>query len=66
MVPQDLMPVNMAALKLGVSREVAVRLIQRRELPGALVAGRWLVEHGAVEKYLSGRAQPGEASHGGA
>jgi len=40
MVGQGMIPVNVAALKLGVSREVAVRLIQRREIPGTLVGGR--------------------------
>jgi excisionase family DNA binding protein len=52
-ITDGMIGVSMAALKLGVSREVAVRLIQRRELPGALVAGRWLVEPTAVEAYLA-------------
>jgi hypothetical protein len=66
MVGQGMIPVNVAALKLGVSREVAVRLIQRREIPGTLVAGRWLAEASALDKYLSSRAEQGGAGHGGA
>jgi len=65
MVGQGMIPVNVAALKLGVSREVAVRLIQRREIPGTLVGGRWLAEAGAVERYLLGRAERGELGHFG-
>jgi hypothetical protein len=43
MMPEDLIPVSAGALILGCSRERLIRSIQRREIPGELREGRWLV-----------------------
>ena len=43
-----LISASQAAALIGCSKEVLVRKIQRGDLPGRLVAGRWLAEGGYI------------------
>jgi excisionase family DNA binding protein len=47
-----------AARMLGVSRDVAMRLLTTRVLDGELVGGRWLLERTSVERERERRGEP--------
>ena len=47
-----------AALRLGVSREAAIRLVQRGLLEGGKQLDRWYTTLESVERYLAEDATP--------
>lgn len=44
----DHIPLSQAAIRLGVTREVALRRLMRGELAGRLIGGRWMVDPSSV------------------
>jgi len=55
-------PAPIAAQKAGVSREVLVRAVQRRELDGRCIDGRWVVSAASLAEFIQDR----RADQGGA
>lgn len=49
-------PVAEAAVRLGLTREQIIRLIQRRKLEGGLRGGRWFATAQSVEQLVRERA----------
>ncbi|MHB1095566.1 MAG: hypothetical protein ACYC3F_05275 [Gemmatimonadaceae bacterium] len=49
-------PLAVAALRLGVTREVALRRLMRGELKGIQIGGRWMVDPASLLQLLA-RAQ---------
>lgn len=45
-----LIPATEYAIERGLSRERVVRAIQKGEIPGSCIAGRWLVEKDAASR----------------
>lgn len=62
----DIITLPIAAQRLGVSREIAMRLVLRGELEGELIAGRWLLSRRSVEACRQERAQRAQGSARGA
>ena|ERR1051326_1288253 len=48
-----MIPASQVALALGTYREAVVRRIQRGEIRGTVVEGKWLVEAGEVTRILA-------------
>ncbi len=51
-----LIPLAVAALRLGITREVALRRVMRGELKGIQIGGRWMVDPVSLMSLLA-RAQ---------
>lgn len=49
----NLIPLAVAALRLGITREMALRRVMRRELKGVQVGGRWLVDPASLLQLLA-------------
>ena len=57
-----LIPVNLAALRLSISREKAVRLIQKGDLSGELRAGRWFATEEGVDEFRARQDRSDDAA----
>ncbi len=53
---EPLIPVAEVAIRLAMSRERAIRLIQTGRLPGGLKGGRWFAELRGIERLCRERA----------
>lgn len=51
-------PLPVAARMLGVSRDVAMRLLTTRRIDGELVGGRWMIDRASVERERDARGEP--------
>ena len=51
--PSKDMPITEAALRLGVSRETAIRMLQRGLVSGGKLFGRYFVTLASLERYES-------------
>ncbi len=57
MVELRFIPAPEAAVAASISRERIIRLVQRGEINGRLVSGRWQVAEGEVERLRQRAAQ---------
>ena len=46
-------PISEAALRLGISRERAIRLVHIGAIQGGQRYGRWLADSRSIEEYLA-------------
>jgi len=56
MTEKPLVPLALAAMALGDSREITLRRLLRGELAGAQRAGKWLVTEASIEALAMSRA----------
>lgn len=65
MFDQTVMSAPEAAMRIGLSRERVIRLVQNRVLPGTRIGERWFIPAADVEAYAARReaeAQPAGAA----
>lgn len=55
-----MIPVTLAALRLGLSRERVIRMVTMGKLKGDLVDGRWMVDLSALPASVASGAAPRE------
>lgn len=60
-VRSDLLSIDQAAKRLGISTRWVFRLLERRELPYVQLGGRRKIEPTALEEYVAARRIPAKA-----